>query len=240
MPYIITDCMEIKFALLAIALALMMGLTLAISVSFSLEFFLIFAALSAVPAFLIVISVDYIYQLNAMSRHLDAFFDSLYNAYYMISCGTPASAAVGISANACKDDKIKHILATVSKKMVMGRKFTKCLGNEKKNDAFAKKIKQFIESTSSDSEKGLYFMLQEYGIIEQQKKSDMPSIVQHYSTASMFISTIIPSFVIFIFIANLIVSSSMQSMILLSSVLIIMIPILYVLLNVSMARRLFE
>ncbi len=74
----------------------------------------------------------------------------------------------------------------------------------------------------------------------QVLSSTLASRMQRYSTANMFISTIMPSFVIFGFIGDLVISQKTIGISALVVILNLIIPFLYALSNFTMYRGLLE
>ncbi len=80
----------------------------------------------------------------------------------------------------------------------------------------------------------------QYGDKMQVLSSTIASRLQRYSTANMFVSTIIPSFVIFGFIGDLVISQKSIGISALVVIMNLIIPFLYALSNFTMYRGLLE
>ncbi|MEM4064076.1 MAG: hypothetical protein QXR16_01240 [Candidatus Micrarchaeaceae archaeon] len=86
-------------------------------------------------------------------------------------------------------------------------------------------IKKYLDEKSSESE---------------HKNAIREASLQRYATFNMFLSSVLPSFVIFIFVAESILNSSGNNLLFLSLAMLEVIPMLYFFGNAALFRRLFE
>ncbi len=77
-----------------------------------------------------------------------------------------------------------------------------------------------------------------YALDQNSKQADIEESAQRYATFNMFISTILPSFLIFGFIGNSIMSQSGFGIFMFSAFLLLAVPLIYAIGNALMWRRL--
>ncbi len=132
-------------------------------------------------------------------------------ALYRIALGMPRMKALEESAGEIAYAKLRHDVRTSLKKHALG-------GGEDRDFAGVSSHPQ-DNADARDTEAG--------------------DSVQRYATFSMFVSTVLPSFMVFAFIGSSILSRSPFSMLLFSALLVFAVPSFYSIGNLFMWRRLF-
>ena len=180
------------------------------------------AVMAAIASALICIMLKLLAKKESYSSTKKNFMMALYavlgGAYY----GIPKSSSLYDIANSSDNSQFGKALTAMRKRMLMGNEGPLCdsapelqsiLGRTEIPDSLeTSQIRSFIDKSESHL---------------MEKASAIESYSQRYATANMFLSTVLPSFVIFAFIGSSIISAAKPSMLLFSSVLLFALPVLY-------------
>ncbi len=180
------------------------------------------AAMAATASALICIMSKSLAKKESYSSSRKKFMTALYSILSGSCYGIPKSSSLYDVANSSDDSKFGKALISLRKRMLMGKAETlhgsapelrSVLGRAEFPDSLEPaRIRAFIDKNESDL---------------MEKAAAIESYSQRYATANMFLSTVLPSFVIFAFIGSSIISASKPSMLLFSSVLLFALPVLY-------------
>ncbi len=81
-------------------------------------------------------------------------------------------------------------------------------------------------------------LIEDYNYSAKAEEAKRGSALQRYATLNMFLSAIAPSFIVFIFVGSTIVAGSSASMLAISTVLLVALPLAYSFGSFAFARRL--
>lgn len=163
------------------------------------------------------------YRGRELRRELLDYFYRI--AYYRARGGSYFKALFEAQKSA-KHSHLKERISQTARKHLMSGKRARGDGN-------------WDENTIRDGEDGVREVIRMERLRASSRQAEMEESTQRYATFSMFISTIAPSFLVFAFVGNAVLSQGGFGMALFSSTLLLLIPFLYAISNLLMWRRLF-
>jgi hypothetical protein len=185
--------------------------------SLLLFFFISTVSVSAIGLLLELNRIDH----EAKSQRND-LIDYLNRLEYRRSSGSSQYKAIRDAADGLESEGLKKRVVEVSRRNLMGERFPGRLLSIIGSD-FGRRTEEIIRS---------------HGFYLRSKQADIEATAQRYATMNMFLSTILPAFIVFAFIGNSILSHAEFSMMPFSFSLLVIIPSAYAVGNFVMWRRL--
>ena len=166
----------------------------------------------------------------------DQLIESLYSITYYRSKGISMHRTILRVASSSKSQRVKNVLQKLANRMRLGETFGCAIANACKGTGMS-----FLEDLYGNEDgdyDSLVKLLSRYesNLTEQGVRAEQS--LQQYSTISMFISTIIPSFVIFAFIGESILSQGTHDLPGFSLVMVLVLPFMYLIWGIFAMRRL--
>jgi len=165
---------------------------------------------------------EYLVQEARSKENQSAMIDSF--EYIIANKGKePLLSSIRKAISLQTNNKIKAMLANSYRRMMLGKDAVSafnesiarcgCLGSyfTWDDDVYAA-IAKFIDS---------------YKYSSKASNATKGSVMQRYATLNMFLSAIAPSFIVFLFVGSSIISSSYASLLALSVVLLVVVPLTY-------------
>jgi hypothetical protein len=224
------DYLEVSPLLLRIACSQLVAMALSVMIYCA-------CALNGAPAFLAVllaasVSVQPIALLLSINRQAykrnkarGSLLDYFHRVFFYKAKGGSYLRALQNSEEYVEDPLLRERIASAGR--------THLMGGEVQNEADLD-VAVIGGGRSAVSEE-----IRRQKLMTNSKQAEVEESSQRYATFSMFISTILPSFLVFAFIANTILSQGGFGILLFSCILLLFIPLLYSLGNALMWRRLF-
>ncbi len=100
-------------------------------------------------------------------------------------------------------------------------------------------LKHLTESDGEDAYGTIRKALDSYEYLLDERKARIDESVQKHATVNMFLATVLPSFAIFSFIGEIVLAQRSGSLFLLSLTMLIALPLMYLVGNVLLNRRLY-
>lgn len=167
----------------------------------------------------------------------NALIDTFEQILYYKANGSSTSSSLQKVIQSSRLPEFKSVLMKALLEMKLGLSFSEAF-----NLKFEKVLHE-LQFSFLESERGPYSQITQFLSIYRDKKrqNSIASLdsLQRSSTLSMFITTILPSFILFSFIGAAIISQSQPSLFALSLVLLIGIPIAYAISGLSSMKRFF-
>ena len=194
----------------------------------------LFAALSVFSSYSLNLLLEGNKRAHSQKLLREDLISSLYRICYRKSKGGSFLKAVNDVANEETSPSLKAVLSQSAKKLAMGADFLSAIVS---NPAFADHslLKNF---EGSDAE-AIKAKLSEHSFHSAKAHSEMDEALNRNATLNMFLSVVLPSFLLFAFVGSSIVSQVEASMLLLSVTVLIFVPVFYALGNRLLYRRLF-
>lgn len=155
----------------------------------------------------------------------DSLLDYLHRIFFYKAKGGSYLRALRESRDCVEDPQLRERIASAGRKHLMGGE----LQSEADLDV----------AVIGGGELLVGEEIRRQRLLMDSKQAEVEESSQRYATFNMFISTILPSFLVFAFIGNTILSQSGFGILLFSCILLLLIPLLYSLGNALMWRRLF-
>lgn len=230
--------MIVRISLIIIA-ALFLALSLFLINGNSSYVMLLFYLLMSLP--IAVLSLELVEKVTyaRKTRHMrNLFIESLYVITYYRSKGMPLYKTIIKVAGLPGSQHVKDVLRKLANMMRLGETFNSAAisvckesGIDVIGDMYANKKGDYDSLVKVLS-------LHESNVSEQNVRIEQS--LQQYSTISMFISTIVPSFVIFAFIGESLLSQGPESLLAFSSVMVLGLPFAYLVWGTFVKRRLLD
>lgn len=215
----------------------------------SLSLLLVEANGSGLPLALLFgfLSVFFVMAINALlesnaeaylrKRLEEGTVEFLYRVTYYKRRGGSYLRAVGKAVNGTADEGTKRIAGRASKGLMLGGGLASGIasGGEFRGEALLRNLR--LSGTDDLGQVRCALAAHELRLGERQSAIEESS--QRYAITNMFISTIVPSFLVFAFIGSAILSPAGFSMLLFSVSLLIFIPLSYAIGNSLLSRRLY-
>lgn len=200
---------------------------------------LMFALYSLVAFPITAISINLIQKtisMHAKNKQEKMLIEGLYQISYYRKSGWPMYQAILKAAASSESGETSEILKEIARRIRLGGDFGTAL------QAVSKRKKlTLLENICSTDQKGygqIAKMLNTYESSNAEKGATIDYSMQRYATINMFVSTILPSFIIFAFIGETILSPGTESLFAFSIVVTLMLPLVYLAGNAFMWRRL--
>ncbi len=159
--------------------------------------------------------------------------------HYALLCrskGVPMPAALNLAAAGSRDASVKSALSNASTRLKLEGDIEPIFAGMQ----LTADIRDAVKSSDwSNVPSALEAVTGSYAYELNNRKARVEESIQRYATLNMFLSTILPSFIIFAFIGSMLISQKQESMLYISLVLLIALPIAYALGNMLLSRRLF-
>ncbi len=157
-------------------------------------------------------------------REREGFDSFLSRALYRTASGVPYMKALDQSVEEINDAKLKRkVRLSLRRYLISASDFGFGSGEGMR----IKDARWAVEETARNARAA------------EEQHTDMEESAQRYATFNMFISTILPSFMVFAFIGSSILSRASFSLLVFSSLLVLVVPIFYSIGNLLMWRRFF-
>lgn len=192
------------------------------------------AALSVFSSYLLNLLLEYNKKSHLQKLLREDLVSSLYRVCYRKSKGGSFLKAVNDVANEETSQSLKAILSQSAKKLAMGADFLSAIGS---NPAFVDH--SLLKNLEGSSAEEIKVKLLEHSFNSAKAHSEMDEALNRNATVNMFLSVVLPSFLLFAFVGSSIVSEVEASMLLLSITIVIFVPAFYALGNRLLYRRLF-
>ncbi len=176
--------------------------------------------------------------LSAERRLADELVESLRYVLFCRSKGMPTASALRLAGSKARQQRGRDILSVSSRRMALGDSLQQSL--LRTVAPVPKDLRDSVVSADwSDDGKALGSMISSYGYALENRRARIEESVQRYATINMFLSTVVPSFIVFAFIGSALLSQREGSLLTLSIALLIALPVAYGVCNTMLSRRLF-
>lgn len=149
----------------------------------------------------------------------------------------PTKKIMDYASNSCTDEKLKGTFSSTSILSRMGYPMHVAIS---KSHAGIERFSKILRLSQPSAPNYIHNVVLEYQNKKAEKDSVKASKMQRYATANMFISTIAPSFVIFGFIGDMVISQRSAGIMGLVLILNLLIPFVFTISNFAMLGRLIE
>lgn len=205
----------------SLGLGLLLGYITALEGVF---YILLFSSLSGSLAFLIYFLKRRLSLFQRKEEFKSELIRAMHTMLYYRMNGTPMLKSIEKARDTCELKGLKDSLAMISRRML--------LGDTAKNSINAvKELKEAFPGRSLNPNglglKEIRAVLGSHQLELDRRLSQFEAHSQRHATVSMFLSTILPSFVIFAFIGSTIISNTAPNMMLISIGMLIALPMVY-------------
>ncbi len=169
---------------------------------------------------------------RALERRL---LDCLYSIVYRKARDEPLQGTVAMVGATAGGDA-GRIFGEASRRMRMGEPFGDAL-RASGGSAWAGLLCELYYSDHGDDYNCIMRILGAHEALAEERAASAELSMQRYATVNMFVSTILPSFVIFAFIGEAILTQSPASLAAFSIVMVLALPLLYLVGNAVLRRR---
>ncbi len=173
-------------------------------------------------------------RLKARRCEEEEFMNAMYKARYLAKANVPGMNILRQISSACPNKEVSRSLNAAWRRMLLGEDCASSLAPSVPSGM--QRPKSCISNASTFSG-NIYNMINAFESELEEKKSGIASAMQRYATLEMFLSTIAPSFIIFGFVGESIISDSSINIMLLSVIMAVILPSVYALLNLAKAKR---
>jgi len=189
-------------------------------------------------SFVILLYLLYVWVRVAYEKKeiIDGFVESMYMILFYRSSKKPLAAIIESLSPQIKHHKLDAALKEVSARIKLGEQF---------GSALPKSLHAHgIDISISDYESNNWYLqisnfIESYNNKQRSSISSLESSIQRNSTINMFISSVAPSFIIFMFIGNLIIYGNYNITVIIV-LLLFVLPFAYALGTAISTRRLLE
>ncbi|MCL4365185.1 MAG: hypothetical protein M1569_02970 [Candidatus Marsarchaeota archaeon] len=200
----------------------------------------LYMAIDIVMSACAVAILNTLYGMSASLRQSSLRADDFMNAsgrisYYRKS-GIPVVSAMERAAKSCISNNSTAILRHAVIRMGLGEDLPKAVDSASLPE---RRIHDLLEPYTNQHDVDFGAAFSSYKLHQNERDAENSSAMLRYSTVNMFISTVAPSFIIFSFIGNMLISPGSASIGGMSLLLIIALPIMYALSSSSLSRRLY-
>ena len=172
------------------------------------------------------------YESNLLCEDL---FDCISRIAHYKSCGVTTPNSISNSVAQAHTTKTRAAFLKISRMIRLGEDF-QCASRIALSSLGA----AYQPVSIGESRIQLQQIFDSYGEMKRSRASIALDTLQRDATISMFLSTILPSFLLFIFVGSAVLSESGAGMIAISISLLILVPLFYAFSNAIFARRLIE
>ncbi|MGI0141857.1 MAG: hypothetical protein ACREBF_04395 [Candidatus Micrarchaeales archaeon] len=178
---------------------------------------------------------EYITKLYLKKARENAVLEIFSQFLYYKNTGTSFQNALHYIYQTCTNSRIRTALKQIGRRLRLG-------------EAFEETLPRFFNELNGKlnlSYKGNFYdnlrkMIVRYSEERKSKTSSALDALQRNSTVNMFLSTLLPSFLLFLFVGTTILSQSGTNLAFISLMVLIVVPLIYTLSNVIFSRRLIE
>jgi hypothetical protein len=166
----------------------------------------------------------------------DGLAECLYMVVYYRSRKGSYLNAIDRASASSDSQALRSLMSRASKAFKLGGSFLGSIGSaeELKSDALLENL-----NSGLGDERAINGIVSAHGLYMNARQAAVEDSSQRYAILNMFVSTILPSFALFAFVGSTIISQAGFSLITLSVLLLVVIPLIYALGNSIMWRRLF-
>jgi hypothetical protein len=159
----------------------------------------------------------------------DSFVDYLRMLTYYRRIGISQFKSMHDASEETESEKLRATSQKAFKRYIMGESFLDYLVS-------LKPLRERLGSICKVADPGE--IVRKDALFSDLKRAEMEESAQRYATINMFISTILPSFLVFAFVGNAVLSGAGFSTFVFSITFLIMVPLAYAFGNAFMWRRL--
>lgn len=174
-------------------------------------------------------SIFFLLELNRDAHHSaearESLFDYLYRVLYRKARSGSYLKAVDGAREGVENEPLKQKISEAGRRFFMGA------GPVSAAD-------RVDESVIAGGERMVHDALRKRRMQADSGQAEMEGAAQRYATLNMFVATILPSFLVFAFIGDTILSQGSFGLLLFASVLLLLVPLIYSIGNAFMWRRL--
>ncbi|MEM3839037.1 MAG: hypothetical protein QXF01_00435 [Candidatus Micrarchaeaceae archaeon] len=163
----------------------------------------------------------------------DLFVESLYLVNYYRSKDTPLHKAIFEAANSVNLE-IRKLLNEIANRVRLGEEFGEAIWAACKGRGLS--FMYEMRAAGSGELDSIALILRRFESEREEAELRRSQSIQRYATVNMFVSTILPSFLIFGFIGSSILARASLSLQIFSVVIVLMLPFIYLSSN-SIERR---
>ncbi|MDE1845818.1 MAG: hypothetical protein KGH53_00845 [Candidatus Micrarchaeota archaeon] len=161
---------------------------------------------------------------------------SLNHILYFNTLGSSLLGNLKVVGQTSLSENIRVGFRKVANRIRLGEEFSAALASAFANELNYLTIKLLPAKSGPISQ--LSRAVFEYDQLQKENSSTSLDALQRSSTISMFLSTLLPSFILFLFIGSSILSQAAPNLIIFSLVLLFAVPLVYAINSLSFARRL--
>lgn len=186
---------------------------------------------SSLLFYAIIKSLDEKISLSALRKKFVAAMHVLLEYH---SCNMPLYSSLLKIINSSDDRELKEILLPLSKKEYLE-------GSEKPFNENSSKLSKMFDGSGlplSLKPSALRIFTEKINSEDEEKASSIEQYSQRYATINMFLSSVLPSFIIFGFVGSSIISQSNPSLLIFSVIMLFALPALYAVGNSRLNGRL--
>lgn len=165
---------------------------------------------------------------------LEELMRGLSRVLYYRSANLPTVNSLVKAAAASSNHKVSKTLSETAKRIELGENFFDSISDSTSQD---KEVSSNFSKYAKNAEVGIKEALRMY---ESKKKADLSrsnALASRYATCNMFVSTVVPSFVIFSFIGSMLISQAASNTEFMSIAMIAGIPVAFSIINSILVGR---
>lgn len=204
--------------------------------SFNLTALFIVSLASIVSFTAIIMMKDTLDAERASRETLDSMMDSLAAVNYYAHSGVPVITSIRKSAKSCKNNAASKLLLEIASRIEVGEDISVSI--ERTLSSHKKLYSMAMPYLAAPSGSGVGEMTALYRSAMKKKTVEAEALSTRYATCGMFVSTLVPSFAMFAFMGNILISQSSGSIWPIAVTTICAIPLFYSFINLSFERRL--
>ncbi len=175
---------------------------------------LLFTCLSGIVAILLYLLLDFNKRIFEKKSVYETTIADLENAYEFAKEGIPIPRAIELVNRHENNKAVSKMLSKIIATHKLGIEYLT-------KQALYSKLRQYLET-------------------EEKARSEAEGLIQTYSTFSMFIAAVAPAFLMFAFIGSQVLENVHASALLFVSLLLLMLPVLFAVVNTLANRRVYE
>ncbi len=187
----------------------------------------------------LMLSIKRVKDMKLEKARVEEFIDKMKYAQKLSSKGLSSRSILSHISDQCSDSGISASLGSAKTLSRLGYPVHVAISSAHEKLAG---INVMLNSISKEVYRKAFFqnVISRYESKKLKAQSSYASRLQRYSTASMFICSIAPSFLIFGFIGDLVISQKSSDILTLALGLNLLIPLIFTITNFIMSRRLLE
>lgn len=167
---------------------------------------------------------------------IDELFRSADSILHYKSCGMPSVSAISKTISSAETPELKASLELIRSQFILGEIPDPAPQANGIDDIISEAGKGSIFAGPGE----LRHVVDSHELALGEKLSSLEAKSQRNATINMFVSTILPSFIIFAFIGSTIISGSAPSLLFFSIIMLAILPVAYALSYAELSRGLLE